>query len=334
VWTENGGRDEIGLRAGDAEGLLAHARRARRASADARSDCRAAFSAGTAVLACPLVGPWDPGHEAGWDGGEGDGGGVARRRRWCWWCGRRGGAPPHAAAQRPPRSRRAHGPGGLPARPVGLPSASSCTESKREELIAQLETLVQRFPTLTRKPDLLFQLGEATGKEARRSGVRRPRPPEPAAKADHRRSDAVADRAMECLHAPAQGLPQVRAARRGAVLARLRPRATWAAVTRRWTAVPRAASATFPPSKFAPMPGSSSGTMPSTREPRRRAGRLPACLAHRLGAGSSYATYKLAWCDFNLGQFEGAREKLAGGDGSAGGTRRRCSTSAPRRWST
>jgi len=36
----------------------------------------------------------------------------------------------------------------------------------------------------------------------------------------------------------------------------------------------------------------------------------------------SYATYKLAWCDFNLGDFEGAREKLARVvDGSAGGSK-------------
>ena len=36
------------------------------------------------------------------------------------------------------------------------------TEAKREELITQLETLVRRFPDDSpRKPDLLFQLGEA-----------------------------------------------------------------------------------------------------------------------------------------------------------------------------
>ena len=36
------------------------------------------------------------------------------------------------------------------------------TEAKREELITQLETLVQRFPDDSpRKPDLLFQLGES-----------------------------------------------------------------------------------------------------------------------------------------------------------------------------
>src|SRR6185369_10903761 len=51
------------------------------------------------------------------------------------------------------------------------------TEAKREEVINQLETLVRRFPDDSpRKPDLLFQLGEAYWEKSKALGEVRPRP--------------------------------------------------------------------------------------------------------------------------------------------------------------
>ena len=71
------------------------------------------------------------------------------------------------------------------------------TEAKREELIAQLETLVQRFPDDSpRKPDLLFQLGESYWEKSK--ALRRAETEAAGGnKVDHRSSDAVRTRAMD-----------------------------------------------------------------------------------------------------------------------------------------
>src|SRR5215468_1754467 len=72
------------------------------------------------------------------------------------------------------------------------------TEAKREELITQLETLVRRFPDDSpRKPDLLFQLGEAYWEKSKALRRAETEAAGDATRADHRPSDAVRTRAME-----------------------------------------------------------------------------------------------------------------------------------------
>ncbi|HZW89293.1 MAG TPA: hypothetical protein VFF12_09465, partial [Myxococcaceae bacterium] len=66
------------------------------------------------------------------------------------------------------------------------------TEAKREELLAQLETLVRRFPDDSpRKPDLLFQLGEAYWEKSKALRRAETETAGDATRADHRASDAV-----------------------------------------------------------------------------------------------------------------------------------------------
>ncbi len=196
------------------------------------------------------------------------------------------------------------------------------TEAKRAELIAQLERLVQRFPDDSpRKPDLLFQLGEAYWEKSKTLRRAETEAAGDASKANHGPSDAARAPGDGRLCAAAQGVPQVPAPRRGALLARLRPRGR-GAQRGGGGAVPAAASRLPGVALRARMPGSSSATTPSTpgtwRRPRTRTSTPRAMGSPRV---RSYATYKLAWCDFNLGDFEGAREKLARVvDGSAGGT--------------
>ncbi|HZX42413.1 MAG TPA: tetratricopeptide repeat protein, partial [Myxococcaceae bacterium] len=196
------------------------------------------------------------------------------------------------------------------------------TESKREELIAQLETLVQRFPDGSpRKPDLLFQLGEAyweKSKALRRAEIEAAGA---AAKADHRPSEAVRSRAMEAYTRLLKVFPRYE--RRDEVLFSLAY--DLADVGRGDEAVDRyrALLRDFPASKYAPDAwlelgnhAFDKGDLAAAQDAYQHASRIGSARVR------SYATYKLAWCDFNLGEFEGAREKLVRVvDGSAGGTR-------------
>ena len=196
------------------------------------------------------------------------------------------------------------------------------TEAKREELITQLETLVQRFPDDSpRKPDLLFQLGEAyweKSKALRRGETEATGDP---TRADHRASDAVRARAMDAYARLLKAFPKYQ--RRDEVLFSLAY--DLEDVGRGDEAVERyrALIRDFPESKYAPDAwlevgnhAFDKGNLAAAQDAYQHASRIGSARVR------SYATYKLAWCDFNLGEFEGAREKLSRVvDGSAGGTR-------------
>jgi tetratricopeptide (TPR) repeat protein len=196
------------------------------------------------------------------------------------------------------------------------------TEAKREELITQLETLVQRFPDDSpRKPDLLFQLGEAYWEKSKALRGAETESTGDETKADHRPSDAVRTRAMDSYGRLLKTFPKYQ--RRDEVLFSLAY--DLEDVGRGDEAVQqyRALLRDFPKSKYAPDAwlelgnhAFEKGKLAEAQDAYQHAARVGSARVR------SYATYKLAWCDFNLGDFEGAREKLARVvDGSAGGSK-------------
>ncbi|HUM12141.1 MAG TPA: tetratricopeptide repeat protein [Myxococcaceae bacterium] len=195
------------------------------------------------------------------------------------------------------------------------------TEAKREELIAQLETLIQRFPDDSpRKPDLLFQLGEAYWEKSK--AMRRAETEAAGdTRADHRPSEAVRVRAMNAYAGLLKAFPRYE--RRDEVLFSLAY--DLEDVGRGDEAVDRyrALIRDFPKSRYAPDAwlelgnrAFDTGNLAAAQDAYQHAARIGSPRVR------GYATYKLAWCDFNLGDFEGARERLARVvDGSAGGTK-------------
>ena len=196
------------------------------------------------------------------------------------------------------------------------------TEAKREELITQLETLVRRFPDDSpRKPDLLFQLGEAyweKSKALRRGEIEAAGD---TTRAEHRPSDAVRGRAMEAYARLLKTFPKYQ--RRDEVLFSLAYDLEDVGRNDEAVAQYRTLIRDFPSSKYAPDAwlelgnhAFDKGNLATAQDAYQHASRIGSARVR------SYATYKLAWCDFNLGDFEGAREKLARVvDGSAGGTK-------------
>lgn len=196
------------------------------------------------------------------------------------------------------------------------------TEEKRAELIAQLERLVQRFPDDSpRKPDLLFQLGEAYWEKSKALRRAETEAAGDASKANHAPSEAVRAKAMNAYARLLKSFP--RYPRRDEVLFSLAYDLEDVGRNAEAVAQYRALLRDFPGSRYAPDAWLELGNRAFD------AGELAAAQdaythASRMGSPRvrSYATYKLAWCDFNLGDFEAAREKLARVvDGSAGGTR-------------
>jgi tetratricopeptide (TPR) repeat protein len=196
------------------------------------------------------------------------------------------------------------------------------TEAKREELISQLETLVQRFPDDSpRKPDLLFQLGETyweKSKALRRAEVEAAGD---AAKADHRPSEAVRARAMESYARLLETFPKYQ--RRDEVLFSLAYDLEDVGRGDEAVAQYRVLLRDFPASRYAPdawlelgNQAFDKGNLATAQDAYQHAARVGSARVR------SYAIYKLAWCDFNLGDFEAAREKLSRVvDGSAGGSK-------------
>jgi len=196
------------------------------------------------------------------------------------------------------------------------------TEAKREEVINQLETLVRRFPDDSpRKPDLLFQLGEAYWEKSKALRRGETEAAGDSGKADHRPSDAVRGRAMDSYARLLKNFPKYE--RRDEVLFSLAY--DLEDVGRGDEAVPqyRTLIRDFPSSKYAPDAwlelgnhAFDKGNLATAQDAYQHASRIGSARVR------SYATYKLAWCDFNLGDFEGAREKLARVvDGSEGGSK-------------
>ncbi len=194
------------------------------------------------------------------------------------------------------------------------------TEQKREELIVQLERLTQRFEDDSpRKPDLLFQLGEAyfekskalQHSETERAGRAAP---------DHRQSEALRAKAMAVYTRLLKGWPNY--PRTDEVLFSLAY--DFEEVGQPAEAVKhyRRLLKSFPRSKYAPDAWLQVGNHAFD------AGQLAAAedayhQAQRVGASRvrTYALYKLAWCDFNRGRFAEAKAKLGQVvDGTAGGT--------------
>jgi tetratricopeptide (TPR) repeat protein len=194
------------------------------------------------------------------------------------------------------------------------------TEQKREELIAQLERLTERFEDDSpRKPDLLFQLGEAyfeKSKALQRAEMERAGRAAP----DHRQSEALRAKAMAVYTRLLKGWPNY--PRTDEVLF---------SVAYDFEEVGQPAEAVkqyrrllkgFPRSKYAPDAWLQVGNHAFD------AGQLDGAedayhQALRIGAPRvrTYALYKLAWCDFNRGRFSEARTKLGQVvDGTAGGT--------------
>ncbi|HZW87857.1 MAG TPA: tetratricopeptide repeat protein, partial [Myxococcaceae bacterium] len=196
------------------------------------------------------------------------------------------------------------------------------TEAKREELITQLETLVQRFPDDSpRKPDLLFQLGEAYWEKSKALRRAETEAAGDATRADHRPSDAVRTRAMQAYARLLKSFPKYE--RRDEVLFSFAYDLEDTGRGDEAVAQYRALIRDFPRSKYAPDAwlelgnhAFDKGNLAAAQDAYQHASRIGSARVR------SYATYKLAWCDFNLGDFEGAREKLARVvDGSAGGTK-------------
>jgi len=196
------------------------------------------------------------------------------------------------------------------------------TEAKREELITQLETLVRRFPDdSTRKPDLLFQLGEAYWEKSKALRGAETEAAGDATRADHRPSDAVRSRAMDSYARLLKVFPKYE--RRDEVLFSLAYDLEDVGRGDEAVVQYRALIRDFPTSKYAPDAwlelgnhAFDKGNLATAEDAYQHASRIGSARVR------SYATYKLAWCDFNLGDFEGAREKLARVvDGSAGGTK-------------
>jgi len=196
------------------------------------------------------------------------------------------------------------------------------TEAKREELINQLETLMRRFPDDSpRKPDLLFQLGEVYWEKSKALRRGEMEAAGDSGTEDHRASDAVRGRAMEAYARLLKTFPKYE--RRDEVLFSLAYDLEDVgrgddAVTQYRTLI-----RDFPKSKYAPDAwlelgnhAFDKGNLATAQDAYQHASRIGSARVR------SYATYKLAWCDFNLGDFEAAREKLARVvDGSAGGSK-------------
>ncbi|HSP17960.1 MAG TPA: tetratricopeptide repeat protein, partial [Myxococcaceae bacterium] len=194
------------------------------------------------------------------------------------------------------------------------------TEAKRAEVIGQLERLVQRFPDDSpRKPDLLFQLGEAYWERSKALRRAETEAAGDASKADHAPSEAVRVRAMDAYARLLKTFPKY--PRRDEVLFSLAYDLEDVGRQEEAVAQYRALLRDFPGSRFAADAWLELGNHAFD------AGNVAAAqdaYEHATRVGSprvrSYATYKLAWCDFNLGEFEGARQKLSRVvDGSAGG---------------
>ncbi len=230
------------------------------------------------------------------------------------------GAVAHAASAHPPAQERT----GPAVFRLDLSDAQreQLTEAKREELINQLETLVRRFPDDSlRKPDLLFQLGEVYWEKSKALRRGEMEAAGDSTTVDHRASDAVRGRAMEAYARLLKTFPKYE--RRDEVLFSLAYDLEDVgrgddAVTQYRTLI-----RDFPKSKYAPDAwlelgnhAFDKGNLAAAQDAYQHASRIGSARVR------SYATYKLAWCDFNLGDFEGAREKLARVvDGSAGGTK-------------
>jgi tetratricopeptide (TPR) repeat protein len=194
------------------------------------------------------------------------------------------------------------------------------TEQKREELIAQLERLTERFEDDSpRKPDLLFQLGEAyfeKSKALQRAEMER----SSSAPADHRQSDALRAKAMAVYTRLLKGWPNY--PRTDEVLFSLAY--DFDEVGQKAEAVKhyRRLLKSFPRSRYAPDAWLQVGNHAFD------AGQLAAAedayqQAFRIGAPRvrTYALYKLAWCDFNRANFAEAKSKLGQVvDGTAGGS--------------
>ena len=195
------------------------------------------------------------------------------------------------------------------------------TEAKRAELIAQLELLVQRFPDDSpRKPDLLFQLGEAYWERSKALRRAETEAAGDASKADHAPSEAVRSRAMEAYARLLKAFPKY--PRRDEVLFSLAYDLEDVGRSEEAVTQYRALLRDFPSSRYAPDAwleignhAFDAGNVAVAQDAYEHASRMGSPRVR------SYATYKLAWCDFNLAEFERAREKLARVvDGSAGGT--------------
>ena len=195
------------------------------------------------------------------------------------------------------------------------------TEAKRAELIAQLERLVKRFPDDSpRKPDLLFQLGEAYWEKSKTLRRAETEAAGDASKANHAPSDAARLRAMDAYARLLKAFPKY--PRRDEVLFSLAYDLEDVGRNEEAVAQYRLLLRDFPASRYAPDAwlelgnhAFDAGSLAAAQEAYQHASRVGSPRVR------SYATYKLAWCDFNLGDFEGAREKLARVvDGSAGGT--------------
>jgi len=195
------------------------------------------------------------------------------------------------------------------------------TEAKRAELITQLETLIQRFPDDSpRKPDLLFQLGEAYWEKSKALRRAETEAAGDATRADHKDSDAIRKRAMDAYPRLLKTFPKYE--RRDEVLFSLAYDLEDVGRGDEAVGQYRTLIRDFPRSKYAPDAwlelgnhAFDKGNVAVAQDAYQHASRIGSARVR------SYATYKLAWCDFNLGEFEGAREKLARVvDGSAGGT--------------
>jgi len=195
------------------------------------------------------------------------------------------------------------------------------TEAKRAELITQLETLIQRFPDDSpRKPDLLFQLGEAYWEKSKALRRAETEAAGDATRADHKDSDAIRKRAMDAYTRLLKTFPKYE--RRDEVLFSLAYDLEDVGRGDEAVGQYRTLIRDFPRSKYAPDAwlelgnhAFDKGNVAVAQDAYQHASRIGSARVR------SYATYKLAWCDFNLGEFEGAREKLARVvDGSAGGT--------------
>jgi tetratricopeptide (TPR) repeat protein len=225
------------------------------------------------------------------------------------------------AAQEHPKSAERTGPAVFRL-DISDAQRAQLTEAKRAELIAQLETLVQRFPDDSpRKPDLLFQLGEAYWEKSKALRRSETEAAGDDTQANHGPSDAVRAKATDVYARLLKGFPRYE--RRDEVLFSLAYDLEDVGRGDEAVAQYRMLIRDFPKSRYAPDAwlevgnhAFDKGNLAAAQDAYQHASRIGSARVR------SYATYKLAWCDFNLGDFEAAREKLARVvDGSAGGTK-------------
>ena len=209
------------------------------------------------------------------------------------------------------------------------------TEAKREELIAQLETLVQRFPDDSpRKPDLLFQLGEAYWEKSK--ALRRA---ETEAASEHATgpTTGAVTRSGPVRWTPTPACSRPFRSTSGATRCCSRwptTSRTSAATTRPWNSTARS-SATSRSRGTRRTRGSSSETTPSTRatSPRRRTPTSTPRAWARRGCGATRPTSWPGATSISATSRGRARSWPGSWTGAPAG-RRRCRTSAPRRWWT